>query len=149
MKKKRNILISLALILVVGASVFTYNHYNAVSANESQEKKGKVVVDPELSKDYSTTEDILLRMIKPKIDKVIKNKEGDNLERWRYYKIDSIYFYNDLENDKNDWYKVTTVVELFRKDSEDNDAAGIIIKVDPAEKNGKISDTKVELIEYK
>ncbi|SEH47730.1 hypothetical protein SAMN05192559_101672 [Halobacillus karajensis] len=155
MKILRNgiVWIALAVVSVIGIAVYSYYHYNFSLDYESQQNKewaGEEKMEPQ--KDDATTEDLLVKLLRPKINKIVKNKEGGNVH-WTWNKIESLYYYDHLNkgttiSKDKDWFELTASINVSSKTSEDPLGKRIQLKITPPSAGENISDTTIQLIGY-
>lgn len=100
---------------------------------------------------YVTTEDIILDIISPTIDKrVIKEYGGDNFFDWKWKRIDGIT-YND-----NHSYDVTVRIEIPSENFNDDVKEDLVkVRISPSCNSEKINkkkcnhEFKIEILNYK
>jgi hypothetical protein len=125
-------------IILLGVFLFTITPMHAV----------KAVTVPKTEDLYVTTEDIVLDLIFPILDKrVIKEYGGDNLFDWQFQRIVGIN-YND-----NHSYDVAVRILIPSRDNDKEDL--VKVRVSPTCDSGKINkqkcnhDFKIEILDYK
>ena len=146
MMKIRGLLFAGGLIFVIAFVIIIYKSYSPVSADDPV--KVDKIKDEEIVKEYGTADDFLKQLITPTVDSTVYEKEGRDNFQWGFYKIDSIYSIDSVFDKESNWYEVKATIMLRYNNSNNEEGRSIKLKIIPPSRFEKITDTKIEILEY-
>ncbi|TDK58170.1 DUF3888 domain-containing protein [Bacillus salipaludis] len=110
------------IVVMLFSAILVLSTGNLISAETA---KPKVIVTPKGNKVkvkkeiYATTEDILLRLMEPKVNKIITDKYGKQMS-WRIEKIRDVALIADhIKKDSEVWYDMKMFVKVNEAEKSD------------------------------
>jgi hypothetical protein len=118
-------------------------------ANAEVTESGKV-----MKEGYATTEDILIKMLEPDLNKIITDKYGEE-KSWQMGKVAKVALMVDHTKKPSDiWYEMKMFVRVYDDNKDKEELDNIVIRIDIPNMftedmyKERKSDIKVTLIKY-